>query len=131
MPGPNFVLDKGFIIDAASNQFKCQKVVTATKEHATEAGAGEFAVGVLQETVSAADATAGRVCDIRIMGISRCIASAAIAIGDRVVVAATGKVATAAATTAKQAQVGIAMTAAAANNDHLDVLLTPGVQIDT
>lgn len=133
MPGPNFVLDKGYFPDAATNQFKCQKAVSGAtnQEHCTEAGAADQVLGVIQETVTAGDVTNGRVADVRLIGISRCIASAAIANGARVIAAATGKVVTATASTAKQAQVGIALTTAAADGDHIDILLTPGAQIDT
>lgn len=131
MPGPNMVLDKGMYPDAASNSFKCQKLVTTAKEHVTEAGAGEPVFGVLQETVSSDDVTNGRVANIRVMGISRCIADGAITIGDKLEAGATGYVSKATATTAKQYQVGIALTTVTTAGDHIDVLLTPGVQIDT
>jgi hypothetical protein len=127
MPGPNYVLDKGFIIDAAAGMFTAQKL-TAVKEHATLAGVGEQVIGILQETVSAADAATGRTAAVRIDGIARCLASAAVAVGARLVCAANGKMVTA-TTGANQNQVGIAMTAAAADNDHFDVLLTPGVRL--
>lgn len=135
MPGPNQTLSKGFYVDAASNQFKLQKLVPGAKEHVTQAGAGELIVGVLQETVSAQDVTDGRIANIQMSGLARVISGAAasgvIAIGDRLVADASGCVKTAPAATAKQNQVGIALTASAATGDHLDIALTPGVQIDT
>ena len=130
MPGPNYVLDKGFIQDAAVNQFEAVKL--ATLQHATKSSvAGEACIGISQETVSTADATAGRVSDVRIMGISRAKAAVAITIGARVRSNGDGTLTTLAATTAKQEVVGIALTAAGATNDHFDVLLTPGAQADT
>ena len=130
MPGPNYVLDKGYVIDAASNIFKAQKM-QSTKEHVTECTTlNDATIGILQETVSATDA-GKRVASVRIEGISRCIASAAISIGQGVRATTAGKMVALAATTAKQNQVGIAQTAAAADGDHFDVLLTPGVSVDT
>ena len=126
MPGPNVILDKGFVVDAAAGIFTCQKL--AAKEHVTVAGSAEAVVGILQQIVTAADAALGQVADIRIHGISRAVASEAISIGTRVRCAANGQVKTMAAATAKQEQVGVALTAAAAAGDHFDLLLTPSAQ---
>lgn len=126
MPGPNHVLDKGFQPTAATPRFTAV-ILAATKEKVTPAGADALAIGICQEEITAADATAGRVADIRMMGISRCVAAAAIAIGDRVKVAANGKV-TSTGLVAGNPLVGVAMEAAAADNDHIDVFLTPGVK---
>jgi hypothetical protein len=128
---PQFVHDEPFLVDAATAQFKAQKLVAGAVQHCIEAAAGELAYGIIQETVSASDVTNGRACGVRTLGVSRAIAGAAIAIGARVIVTTAGKLITATAATAKQNQVGIAMTTAAADGDHFDVLLTPGVQIDT
>jgi hypothetical protein len=129
MPGPNFVLDKGFYLDAAANKFEVV-ILTTTLEHVDDAAsANELAIGILQETVTADDVTSGRVVDVRIMGISRAIANGAIAIGSRVRSAGDGKVAPLAAA-AKQNVIGIAMTQATADGDHIDILLTPGLQVD-
>jgi hypothetical protein len=126
MPGPNFVLDKGFVVDAAANQFDCVKA--AALEHVTPStAAGDACLGVLQQTVAAAEAGI-QVADVRMMGISRCRASAAVTIGAPVRATSAGKVAPLAAATANQNQLGIALTAATTDGDHLDVLLTIGVQ---
>jgi hypothetical protein len=101
-------------------------------QHCTESGAAaDTVIGILQETVSAADATLGRACAVRVIGVSRAIASAPIAIGARVVPTTAGKLVTAPGTTANQNQVGIALSAAGADGDHFDVLLTIGVRLTT
>jgi hypothetical protein len=128
---PQFVHDEPLIVDAAAAIFTAQKLGTVL-QHCTITGAASDTVfGILQETVSAADVTLGRACAVRVIGVSRCIASAAIAIGARVVPTTAGKLVTAPGATANQNQVGIAMSAAAADGDHFDVLLTPGVRLTT
>jgi hypothetical protein len=126
---PHSVLDESFVIDAAANRFTCQKLAS-TRGHVTIAGSGEKVCGVLQETVSAADAAAGRVAAVRTQGVARCIASEAIAIGADVRCAANGKVQTMAPSTNNQNRVGVARTAASADGDWIDVALTLD-QIDT
>lgn len=129
MPGPNFVLDKGYVPTAAVRQFRCVTAST-TKEKCTEAAsAGALVLGIAQEEATAGDATNERVINIRLMGISRAIADAAYSIGTRVRTAADGRVTALAAATANQPQVGVLTTASTAANDHVDVLLTPGVNI--
>lgn len=126
MPGPNHVLDKGFAVggSTAIPQFSCVK--QSAKETVIIAGAGDKVIGVVQEDVTAGDATLGRVVAVRPLGlgISRCIAAAAIAIDDHVAVAASGRVTP--TTTAGALIVGRAVTAATAAGDHVDVLLTGG-----
>jgi hypothetical protein len=125
--GPNFVLDKGFIADTAVTQF--YGVKQSADDHVTIATVlGEAVLGFAQESnITAGDAANGRVIDVRIMGITRAVCSAAITRGARVRIAADGRVAPLAAATANQNQVGIALTGTANANEHLDLLLTPGV----
>lgn len=132
MPGPNFVLDKGYQPTGAVRQFRAVTASTSNKEQCAEAtSAGARVLGICQEEVTAGNATNGRVASIRIMGISRCIAAAALAIDVPVRVDNQGRVQAMAATTANQNQVGITRTASANAGDHIDVQLTPGVQIST
>jgi len=128
MAGPNYVLDKGFEAAGAIGRFRC--VELGTGEVVTQCNAlNDPAIGVSQDTISADDATNGRVVDVRMAGISRCIASGPIAIGDRVRAAADGGVVTLAAATAGQRMVGIALQAAV-SGDHVDVFLTIGATAD-
>lgn len=80
--------------------------------------------------VALADAVASKSVAVQQGGIARCVASAAVAIGDYVEIAnATGQVRTkakAGAGVQPTPIVGRALTAAAAAGDFLDVLLTPG-----
>lgn len=120
--GPNYVLDKGFRAAAAIGQFRA--VVQTGDEDCNLAGAAGDVLGVCQEEISADDATNGRVADIRILGITRIIAGAAVARRAKVASDASGRAVTAVAT---NPVIGIALTAASAADEHIDVLLTPGV----
>lgn len=132
MPGPNFVLDKGYQPTGAVTQFKVVVRSTTNKEQCAQATVlGGAALGICQDDVTAARAAVGRVADIRIMGISRAIADAAIGIGVPVRAAADGRVTALAVTTANQELVGITQTASGAANDQIDILLTPGVTRST
>lgn len=126
MPGPNFVLDKGFQPTAAVGIFRCVKLA-ATKEKVTQTTTDELVIGVCQEEITAADATSGRVANIRMIGISRCVADGALAIGDRVGAGLLGKVTKTALATG-DSLVGIVLEAAAADGDHIDVFLTLGAK---
>lgn len=128
---PQYVMDQPTVAAGAIGQFKAVELTARQTVQQCDA-TNDLAYGICQEEVSAADAVNGRVIGVRVEGVSRCIAGAAIAVGASVRVTGTvGKLQTCAATTAKQNQVGIAQTAAAADGDHFDVLLTPGAQIDT
>lgn len=131
MAGPNWVLDKGFIANGVIRQFRCVEVVTTNKDLCTEVdGSGDFVLGISQEDVPATPATdiGKRVIDIRLMGISRAIAGAAVTIGARVQSDAEGRVVALVAAGTRNA-VGVALTAAGAAGDHINVLLTPGVSV--
>jgi hypothetical protein len=130
--GPNYVLDKGFLVDASavSADFKTARLVkylasdTTGKTVTSFTAANVDAVGVLMETLDAAKVSTGKATvAVRMLGIARIEASAAIALGARVAATANGRIATGAST---NPTVGIAMSTAAASGDHVDVLLTPG-----
>jgi hypothetical protein len=123
--GPNFVLDKGFLATTTVAAFRA---VTLTANDAVKQAdaAAQFAIGVAQEVVTAAGDVNERIIDVRILGITRAVNGVAGALArmakcavdnqGRVVVATTG-----------QAVLGVALTAGAAQGDHVDLLLTPGV----
>lgn len=67
---------------------------------------------------------AGEVVAVQSYGVARCVASAAIVAGDKVMFAAGGKVATANGATAKL--VGVALESAGADGDVIPVLLKGG-----
>lgn len=123
MAGPNYVLSKGFKSGAAITQFRFVSLAAAETVTQT-ATAGANAIGVAQETISTADATAGRIVNVALLGISRCIAGAILATpGVAVTSDASGRVV--AATTANQV-LGILLQPATATSVHVDVLLTQG-----
>ncbi len=82
--------------------------------------------GITDEHLGLAVTTqaAGEVVAVQMWGVARCVASAAISVGDKVMFAAGGKVATASGATAKL--LGIALEAAGADNDVIPVLLAGG-----
>jgi hypothetical protein len=89
-------------------------------------------LGVAQESASAGDVTNGKVINIRLMGIARCIAGAALTRGTRVRASAAGKVvAPSAAAGTVDNIVGVLTFSSLADGDHVDVLLTPGVTVNT
>jgi hypothetical protein len=147
--GPNFILDKGYKVDPAAINVEFGRAViflasdltgkTITTATASTDGTGtptaaQFPVGVYQDTPDAADVLTGKlITDIRMMGITRMLAGAAIVIGQPLTVDATGRAITmttgagAPAAGKSRWQLGIALTPAAAANAWLNVLLTPGV----
>ena len=124
MAGPNYVLDKGFTAGGVIRKFRFVELNAAGTQVSEANAAGESVIGVCQEEVSASDVTNKRVVDVRLMGISRCIAGATLATaGVQVATDNQGRVAAAAST---NAVVGILLTPAANAGDHVDVLLTQG-----
>lgn len=127
--GPNDILSKGFVADTAVPLYYAVRQ-TDTEHMAVANTAGQFVLGICQEEISAEDATVGRVARIRVMGISRGVAGAAIARGARLTVAADGRLVTAAPAAGANANVvGVALTATTAAGEWLDVLLTPGASL--
>jgi hypothetical protein len=130
--GPNFVLDKGFrATGSTAYAFGEPVVLTGDGQSIARAGAAATnVIGVCQEDLEVAKLNTGKaILDVRVLGISRVIAGAAIARDARVAVDATCRAVTqarAAAGAQPAAVFGIALTAAAAAGDHIDVLLTPG-----
>lgn len=124
--GPNDSgLDKGFRATTAIPQFRVVHLTDV--EDMALADGTETPLGVCQEEVSADDATLGRVAGVRMEGISRAVANAAVGLMDPVVAGADGRVGPLAAATADQAVVGFVMTPATAADRHIDLWLTPGL----
>jgi hypothetical protein len=131
MPGANFVLDKGYQIESASSQFLVMKYGSGDQKATVVTGTNDVPLGILLETLNAADVTNERICDVRLMGIATCIASGAITRGTRVRAHSSGKVvAVSGAAGTVDNVVGIAMETAA-DADWFHVLLTPGVTVNT
>jgi hypothetical protein len=122
--GPNIVLDKGFQATTAITQFRAVTQTADTAVKQTDAAAA-VALGVCQENISAADATSGRIADVRMMGITRAINGTAGALA-RSTLVATDNVGRVVAATTGQAAIGLTLTAATAQNDQIDLLLLVG-----
>lgn len=120
MAGPNFVLDKGWLAGEAMTKYEFVKLVGSETINACDTQ-GERALGVLQEEVSAADATNGRIASVRVLGISRVIAGATISEFDLLTVGADGRAEVAAT---GDVVVGTALQDAV-DGDHMDILLSP------
>lgn len=132
MPGPNFVLDKGFQTQTALTQWAVVKYGTSDQTCTAVTGLNDLPLGITQEAAVAGDVTKGRIVNVRLMGISRCIAGAALTRGTRVRSSATGTVVAASGTAGTvDNMVGILMFSSAATGDFVDVLLTPGVSVNT
>lgn len=123
--GPNDVLSKGLVADTAIPKFHAVKL-TATEHCEVVDTAGELAIGICQEEISADDVDDGRVAAVRIMGISNCIAGAAIDQSAEVTVADDGRVVTAGA---GDRVLGVATIAASAAGDWVTVLLSPAGRV--
>lgn len=130
MSGPNFVgLDKGFTVAAAATGVDFGLGVmfndTAGKQVKLPTGPTVFTVGVAQETIDDAKIATGKaVVNVRMLGITRAVAGAPIVVGAQVEVTAAGKFITAA--TAGAQVVGRALSPAAADGDHFNLLLSNG-----
>lgn len=123
--GATVILEKSAKADGALTKFRAVKAGSSQDHVAASTAATDVVIGIVQEEVTADDATKGRVVNIRILGVSHAIAGAALSPYTRVTVDATGRMVAAAA---GNTQVGIWTTNATAANDRGTVLLTPGVK---
>lgn len=132
--GPNYGLSKGFLATGTTAYEEGQIVEMHALQSVRRAVTADAltVMGVVMEDMSAARLTdnAGKiVVDVAMAGIVRVQAGGVVAIGDKVTNDATARAVTR-ARTAGGAQpmpiLGIALTAAAAAGNHIDVLLTPG-----
>jgi hypothetical protein len=125
--GPNYVLDKGMLVQgsAAVVQGTLYQMGTVDQSVTPHTAVNQRAFGVAQENVDAARVATGKVfADFRVLGIARVICGAAVAKGARVSPDAAGKAIT---SVGSSIPAGIALSATSNANEHLDVLLTPGM----
>lgn len=122
MPGPNYVLSKGYIAQTAVSRFFAVKGGTLDETCTAVTGATDNILGVAQQEVVAADANKQAI-EVRSQGITKMVASAAIAKDAGVNISANGRAATQGA--AGTRVIGKALTAAAAAGDWIDVELIP------
>lgn len=129
--GPNYVLDKGFLVQGVTAIVFGELAVDGTVEQSVvRSGASGDVLGVFQETVDAVRVTTGKVfADVRLLGISRVLTGAAVAKGDRLVADAAARAVASPRSIAGALAprvFGRALTAAAGAGLYIDVLLTPG-----
>jgi hypothetical protein len=128
--GPNYVLDKGFVAtgSTAYAQGECVNLSGDGTKCARATGAGSLVIGVCQENVDATRVTTGKVVvDVRLLGITRVLAGAAVAVGSRVGNDATCRAVTVAPAAGANAPFfGVALTASTGAGQFIDVLLVPG-----
>jgi len=131
--GPNYGLNKGFLATGAT-AYATGEIVTPTSTEAAVARAATANVTtplyvVMEDLDTTRLATGKAIVSCAMGGIVRVQAGAPVAINDRVTNDATAR-AIPRARTAAGAQLlpvlGIALTAAGAAGDHIDVQLTPG-----
>jgi len=132
--GPNYVLDKGHVF-TGSAAYKMGELVVASGDgtkcaRATVAGAKVR--GVCQESVDVAKVLTGKVVgDIRMLGIARVLAGDVVAVDARLTNDATARAVPVAATVGTKESFGVALTAATAAGQYIDVLLTPYAAVNT
>jgi hypothetical protein len=137
MPSPNNILPEAMIAASGTtiNKFSAVKATSNPQECTLAAATADLVVGICQEQFDSTDTAAQgkRAVNVMVHGISRAVAGGVVARGARVRLknAAAGKLEAIPGTTTNAQQVGIAMSAAAADGDHFDVLLTPGVMVTT
>jgi hypothetical protein len=125
MAGANYVLDKGYVLEGSGAYTAFRFVAAgATDSSVTSTiAAGALALGVIQEDVDAAKVAPTKVvADIRLMGISKMVAGAAVTLWAEVSTDNQGRVINAATT---QRVLGRALQSAAAAGDIIDVMLVP------
>jgi hypothetical protein len=124
MAGPNYVLDKGFNLSnggAAQSIYRFMKFNADENKVIQASAITDKCIGVCQQRVDAADSATGNVqVDVRMMGISKVEASAAIALGAEVAPTADGRAQTAATT---QFRHGVALQAATGAGQWIDVFI--------
>jgi hypothetical protein len=128
--GPNYVLDKGLLATGVA-AYKLGELVVLSGDGTKCAKAGAAAVGfvgVCYEDIDAAKVTTGKaVIEVRVLGIARVLAGAAVAVNNRVTTDATSRAINQAGAAGSGAPFfGIALTAATAAGQYIDVLLVPG-----
>jgi hypothetical protein len=121
----DYVLDKGFLWEGHRRVRPFRFVTVGEgRQSVTEVSCAGQGIGVVQEPLDAAKAATGKAAvDVRLLGVSRCVAAEAIARGSYVTTTDDGDVVEACA---QQRIVGIALQDAVECGDQIDVLLTPG-----
>lgn len=121
----NYLQDKGYNAAAALTKFRAVKF-TAAETVGPVTAIGDMVAGVVQHDVTAAEITKGKGASIAVEGDTLMEASAAIAIGARVSIAADGRAKTAAL---GERVVGHCVEAAAGAGEYARVHLSLGNEL--
>lgn len=105
----------------ASSQFYAVELTSTEGQVTVCNNAGDTVFGIIQDNPAS-----GAASSIRVQGVTKWVAGAAVSIGDVVGTDASGKAVTKTAANGTKGA-GRALTAAAADGDIISVLLTPGV----
>ena len=131
--GPNYVLNKGLLATGAAAYVFGELGIQSGDGTSVARAVTPNALGllvVIQEDLDTVRLATGKaVINCSLLGIDRVVAGAAVAVGDRVTNDATARAETRARTIAGAQLLptfGVALTAASAAGQHIDVLLTPG-----
>lgn len=130
--GANYVLDKGFKVLSTYNSSAAAGVlpyrvvkIAAGDTIDLQTASNARSLGVVQEAVDAVKVVTGKVvAGVRLQGISKCVAGAAITQGAEVMATSAGKVITAATT--GNIVFGRALSAAGADGDYVDIEIISG-----
>lgn len=132
--GANYVLAKGHVA-TGSTAYVAGELVVASGDGtkvARATSAGAKIRGVCMESVDAAKVTTGKVViGVDMMGISRVLAGDAVAVDDRLTNDTTARAVPVAGTVGSKESFGVALTAATAAGQYIDVLLTPYAAVNT
>lgn len=125
----NYVLDKGYIVEGSAAAVAYRFVGFGTTETTcdlTPTANTAIVLGVIMENIDVAKVLTGKAtADVRILGIAPVTASAAITVGAPVRADADGRASAAVST---NQIVGLALQAAGAAGDIINVLLTPAAR---
>jgi hypothetical protein len=130
--GADYGLDKGWKVLSTYNSSAAAGVlpyrvvkIAAGDTIDLQTASNTRSLGVVQEALDVAKVATGKaVVDVRLQGVSKCVAGAAIAQGAEVMATTAGKVITAA--TSANIVFGRALSAAAADGDYVDIEIIPG-----
>jgi hypothetical protein len=131
--GPNYGIDKGFVVDPAATVAnvafgRAVKFGTSNTQITSVTATTDQPIGVSQMTLDSAKVATGKATlDVRMIGLSRCIAGASFSRGVRLTIDNQGRVVAAAPGAGTNVGlVGLALSPASAAGDQVDVLLMIG-----
>jgi hypothetical protein len=132
--GQDHVLSKGHLA-TGSTAYAFGELLVASGDGtkcARATSAGAKIRGVCMENVDATKVTTGKVVlGVNMIGITRVLSGAAVAVDDRLTNDTTARAVPVASTVGSKESFGVALTAATAAGQYIDVLLTPYASVNT